>query len=75
MITILTWLLAIMAIIIGALILFTVGGAIIGIAGGVLFMFLDIIIALLPFIIVMAIAKAIKKKKEKKEDENDEDSE
>lgn len=73
MITILTWLLVIIAVIVGAIVIFTVGGTVLGVAGVVIFILLDLLIASLPFILMVAIANFIKKRKEK--DDEDEDSE
>ena len=69
MITILTWLLAIVAAIIGVIVIFAVGGTVLGVAGVVIFILLDLLIASLPFILMVAIANIIKKRKEKDEDE------
>jgi predicted lipid-binding transport protein (Tim44 family) len=72
MITILTWLLAIIAAIVGVIIIFAIGGTVLGVAGVILFILLDLLIASLPFILMVAIANFIKKKKEKDEDEDSE---
>lgn len=68
MITILTWLLAIIVLIVGVIVIFTLGGTVLGVAGVILFILLDMLIASLPFIMMVAIAKLIKKRKEKDED-------
>lgn len=72
MITILTWLLAIIAAIVGVIIIFAIGGTVLGVAGVVIFILLDLLIASLPFILMVAIANFIKKKKENDEDEDSE---
>ena len=45
MITILTWLLAIIAAIVGVIVIFTIGGTVLGVAGVILFILLDLLIA------------------------------
>lgn len=72
MITILTWLLAIIAAIVGVIVIFTIGGTVLGVAGVILFILLDLLIASLPFILMVAIANLIKKRKENNEDEDSE---
>ena len=72
MITILTWLLAIIAAIVGVIVIFTIGGTVLGVAGVILFILLDLLIASLPFILMVAIANLIKKRKQ---DDEDKDSE
>ena len=72
MITILTWLPAIIAAIVGVIVIFTIGGTVLGVAGVILFILLDLLIASLPFILMVAIANLIKKRKQ---DDEDKDSE
>ncbi len=68
MITVLTWLLAIVAAIVGVIVIFAVGGTVLGVAGVVIFILLDLLIASLPFVLMVSIANLIKKRKEKDED-------
>jgi len=70
MITILTWLLAIIAAIVGVIIIFAIGGTVLGVAGVVIFILLDLLIASLPFILMVAIANFIKKRKQDDEAED-----
>jgi len=70
MITILTWLLAIIAAIVGVIVIFTIGGTVLGVAGVILFILLDLLIASLPFILMVAIANLIKKRKQDDEAED-----
>lgn len=72
MITILTWLLAIIAAIVGVIIIFAIGGTVLGVAGVIIFILLDLLIASLPFILMVTIANLIKKRKENNEDEDSE---